>query len=328
MMLDTKIWGEVKIENPLIEELIKSPKMERLKGIDQCGYSKTYHPNSVHTRFEHSLGCFLLLQKFEASIEEQISGLIHDVSHSAFSHCIDYVLSSGDEKKQNLQDNIFKSFVSKTNIPQTLNKYNFDVEYILEEDNFPLQESELPDLCADRIDYSLLSLVYYNEIDLKKARKIINGFEIVDKKWVFKSLDAAQEFAQLFSRLNTNYYSGFESAVVFRTVGDYLKHALQKKYITINDLYETDVFVLEKINIYLKSDALLLRLWDKMNNKNLSKKAGPKDYDARIFCKSRAVDPLFRDKNEIKRLSAISKAWGEKIKEELKPREHFIKFVN
>lgn len=328
MNIETKIWGKLKIEEPVIIELIESDALQRLKGIDQCGYGKTFHPNCIHTRFEHSLGCFLLLRKFNASIKEQISGLIHDVSHSAFSHCIDYVLSSGGGEKQNHQDNIFKDFASKTDIPRILKKHGFDADYILEEKNFPLQESELPDLCADRIDYSLLSSVYYKEISSDKACEIINNLSVVNKKWVFRNLQSAREFSQLFSKLNNIYYSGFESAVVFHAVGDYLKHALQKKYINEEDLYKTDDYVLDKINIHLKSDSELFRLWEKMNNKNFSKKGSPVNYDARIFCKSRAVDPFFQDKDDIKRLSNIDKAWSEKVKEELKPKEHFIKFKN
>ena len=54
---------------------------------------------------------YALLKKFGASTEEQIAGLIHDVSHSAFSHCIDYVLDEGSEKTHNHQDRIFATFV-------------------------------------------------------------------------------------------------------------------------------------------------------------------------------------------------------------------------
>ena len=153
MIYQDRVYGKTEISEPLVLELIKTPAIQRLKGIEQAGYFGPYYPNSVFSRFEHSLGVFILLKKYKASFEEQIAGLIHDVSHATFSHCIDYVLDEGSEKEHNHQDNIFVDFVKKTNIPSILKKYKMDVNYILDEHNFPLKERLLPDLCADRIDY-------------------------------------------------------------------------------------------------------------------------------------------------------------------------------
>jgi len=327
MKIKTTIWGENEIEEKVIEELINSWAIQRLKGIDQGGYSKVYWPTHACTRFEHSLGCYFLLKKFGASLEEQISGLIHDVSHSAFSHCVDYVLSVGDEKKQNHQDNIFEDFVLKTDIPKILEKYGFDVHFILNEKNFPLQESDLPDLCVDRIDYSLMSLVYLDKLSVKEANEIIDSLQVIDQFWVLKNFEVAKKYAELFSCLNWTNYSGFYSALMFRTVGDYLKYALEKKYIYENDLYLTDQEVLDKINFYLEKDLELLKLWKRMNDKSLS--CEDKDnYDAKVFCKSRAIDPLFLDNGEVKRLSSVWLDWKMRVEKESIPREHFIKFLN
>jgi len=51
-----------------------------------------------------------------------------------------------------------------------------------------------------------------------------------------------------------------------------------------------------------------------------------RNYDAQIFCKSRIVDPLFIDKKKIKRLSQAQPAWGKIVKQELKPKQYFLKF--
>ena len=117
MKYQDKIFGEVEISEPVILDLINSPTIQRLKEIDQAGYFEPYFPKSKHTRFEHSVGAYILLNKFNAPAEEQIAGLIHDVSHSAFSHCVDYVLDEGSEKEQSHQDNVFEDFVLKSEIP-------------------------------------------------------------------------------------------------------------------------------------------------------------------------------------------------------------------
>ena len=168
-----RVYGRFEIVEPVIIELINSPSLQRLKNIDQTGYRPFWVKPDIeigkyeNSRFAHSVGVYLLLKIYNAPIEEQIAGLIHDVSHSAFSHCIDYVLDSGSEKEHNHQDNIFNEFVRKTEIPEILKKYGFDLDYILDDKNFPLKERDLPDLCADRIDYSLRTAVIFGELSEK-----------------------------------------------------------------------------------------------------------------------------------------------------------------
>ena len=65
--------------------------------------------------------------------------------------------------------------------------------------------------------------------------------------------------AKLFSKMNSIYYAGLDSAVMFRTVGDFLKHGLEKGYIEENDLYTTDKKVLEKMTRHLKKEKYLNR---------------------------------------------------------------------
>ena len=45
--------------------------------------------------FEHSLGVYLLLRRLGADRREQVAGLLHDISHTAFSHAVDFLISSG-----------------------------------------------------------------------------------------------------------------------------------------------------------------------------------------------------------------------------------------
>ncbi|MEI6596977.1 MAG: hypothetical protein WCL13_02060 [bacterium] len=326
-----KVYGDINIIEPVILELLNSPALKRLRNIDQGGYGplcvKPYaRPGQFgHNRLAHSIGVYLLLKKYKAPIEEQIAGLIHDVSHSAFSHCIDYVLETGNGREQSHQDNSHNNFVKKTAIPKILKKYKFNLDYILNDKNFPLKEKLLPDLCADRIDYNLREGIIFEEITNFQAKEILNNLIIVNNNWVFKNLKTAKKFAQLSYKLNKIYYSGFPTAIMFRTVGDCLKYALDKKYITITDIYTTDKIVLAKIKKYLNKDKHLNLLWQRMNGK-IKAKQNRKNYDAHIFCKSRIVDPLFIDKKKIKRLSEDELSWGKIVKQELKPKEYFLKF--
>lgn len=322
------VYGEFEVSEPVILELINSPSLQRLKGIDQAGYKPLWVKPYVEydfTRFVHSVGVYLLLKKYGAPLEEQIAGLIHDVSHSAFSHCIDYALDSGSEKEHNHQDNVFDSFIRKTEIPEIIKKYGYDLEYILNDDNFPLKEKNLPDFCADRIDYSLRTAVIFKELNEAGKNYLLNNLTVIDNKWVFKTFDSARKYAELFQKLNTEYFAGFHSALMFRTVGDYLRHSLQKGYINEDDLYTTDKAVLQKIEKYHDKDELLNLLFERMNKK-VGCKNNPQDYDEQVFCKSRVVDPLCKHEGTMKRVSEIDPKWSIILEQESKPKQYFLKF--
>lgn len=325
MIYKDKIYGKLEIEEPIILELISTPAFLRLKGIEQAGFFEPHFPGSAKSRFEHSLGVFILLKKFGASLEEQVAGLIHDVSHAVFSHCIDYALDSGSEEKQDHQDKIFEKFIKKSEIPGILKKHGLDLDFILNDKSFPLKEKSLPDLCADRLDYSLRDGFMIKMVTLKDVDYFLNNLFIKNNFWVFRNFRGAKKFANFFLRINRVYYAGLPSALMFRTVGDYLRHALQKKYISEKDLYTTDQKVLKEVNRYLKCDSRLRVLWERTNNK-VKFKISPKDFNAHVFCKSRAVNPLFEDKGIIKRISEVDKRWVEVIKKESRPKEYFIKF--
>lgn len=83
-------------EVPLLSELLNSQPVQRLKHINQYGIIQLVdsqgHNNESYTRYDHSLGVLYLLNYFRAPFEEQVSGLLHDISHTAFSHVSDYLL--------------------------------------------------------------------------------------------------------------------------------------------------------------------------------------------------------------------------------------------
>jgi hypothetical protein len=320
-----KIYGEFEITEPVILELCESKPMQRLKSVRQHGYPEPFFTIKEYSRFEHSVGVYLLLKKYQAPIEEQIAGLIHDVSHAAFSHCIDYVLSAGSEKNHDHQDNIFESYVRKTEIPEIIKKHSFDLDYILADENFPLKEKKLPDLCADRLDYSFRDAVMFNLITVERAREFLDNLQVIDNQWVFTGFEIAKNYAELFFRLNNEDYAGLPSATMHRTVGDYLKYALEKKYISSDDLYSTDNEVLGKVAGFHEADEFLKLLFARMNNE-ISAKNDPNDYDARVFCKSRFVDPLFIEKEKIQRLSLVDRDWRNISENENQPKVYFLKF--
>ncbi|MGL5642811.1 MAG: HD domain-containing protein, partial [Paraclostridium sp.] len=84
------IYGEFELEDVLIE-LINCDAVQRLKYIHQVGATYLIKEELNVNRLEHSIGVMLLIRMLGGSLKEQIAGLLHDISHTAFSHVIDFV---------------------------------------------------------------------------------------------------------------------------------------------------------------------------------------------------------------------------------------------
>lgn len=330
MEYQDRVYGKFDIDEPVILELIRSAALERLKRIDQGGYGpfwireknlRDYERN----RFTHSVGTYLLLRKYGAPLEEQIAGLIHDVSHTAFSHCTEYVLNVGNEYRQNYQDSIHDRFVMESEIPAILARNGFDIDRILCDDNFPLKEKKLPDLCADRIDYTLRDAMVFSELGAEGARYFLDKLEAREGAWFFRDEESAQRFARLFFTMNKTYYSDFASSRMFCAVSGFLKHALDKGYIVREDLETDDDFVVGRATTHLAEDEELRLLFERMENR-IGATNNPDDYDMPLVCKSRVVDPYFLDGGELRRLSDAYPRWKEVMAEEMKPKKYFVKF--
>ena len=320
------VYGLCEIKDMVFFELVNCLAMRRLKDISQAGYCRPFIGQESFNRFEHSVGVYLLLSKFGASEEERLAGLIHDVSHSAFSHCIDYVLDEGCPKTQNHQDNIFKDFVLNTTIPDILKGYGYDHERILDESRFPLLEKELPNLCADRIDYIFRSALFLKGWwKSKEVLDILRDLRQEEGYWFFSNQTEAAAFANLFYSINQSYFCGLPTALMFNSVGEVLRHALKRGYLKEEDLYTTDQLVLNKIRDKIPHDEHLSELYQRMNNKT-PYHLGQEDYQYQVFCKSRAVDPLFKDGDKFYRLTQVDLDYRAKFNQALSPREFFISY--
>src|SRR3989344_8317667 len=212
IVLKDRMYGTAFIDSPVLIELIQSQPVQRLKGIAQFGVPDEFYHLKNYSRYEHCIGTMLLLKQLEASLEEQIAGLLHDVSHTAFSHVIDWVVGNGHV--EDYQDTQHKKVIANSEIGRILKSYGYDPQAISDYHHFTLLESDLPNICADRIDYSLREfpspvakicfrglmvkngkIVFKNELPRKNLRGIPNG-------QVLLSASSSQQADEVFARKN------------------------------------------------------------------------------------------------------------------------------
>lgn len=300
MVIRDRIYGRVKINDPLILEIIKSSSFQRLKKISQFGPPDEFYHLKNFYRDEHSLGVMILLQKLGASREEQIAGLLHDISHTAFSHTIDWAIGSGG--KEDFQDKQHKIFLKTSEIPTILKKFGINPKTIYNYKNFKLLEREIPDLCADRIDYSL------REFPKKIAKICFNNLTTVDNQIVFKNQSSAYLFASNFLKTQQNHWGGFEATSRYKIFGDLLKKALEKKIIVMDDFWKEEKAMIKKIK--KSNDYEIKRLIKILQQKSL--KSLPKSSE-KVYKKFRHVDPYFLKSGKLYRLNKENKKFAKEL---------------
>lgn len=332
MNLTDVIYGNFIIEESVLSELINSENLQRLRNISSGGYHPAYPAigSEAMNRYNHSIGVFLLLRKYGAPLEEQIAGLIHDVSHSAFSHTIDYIaVEDGHESQKNhsTQDDNHDAFIKSTDIPAILEKHGFDLSYILDDSNFPLKENDLPDICADRIDYSLRQgYGIYGIIDEEQKNFILEHLVNHNSSFVFDNQEAAKIYAETFWKMDEKHWSGIRSATMFALGGKMFRYAVKKSCVTLNDFFKLDdVKIIEMIKTKLGDDPEIKECMRLLNLPDERFESNPENCIEKVFCKSRKVDPYIVLGSNLKRLSELDNDFKTRLEKAAKFKEYFIR---
>ena len=105
LIINDPIYGFINIPSGLLRNIVDHRFFQRMGRISQLGLLSWVYPGAHHTRKEHSLGAFHLLQKsfrslankgvyiFDVEEEAALAAiLLHDVGHGPFSHLLENIL--------------------------------------------------------------------------------------------------------------------------------------------------------------------------------------------------------------------------------------------
>jgi len=298
MIINDKIYGQVKVEEPILVKLIKSSSILRLKSISQFGIPDEFYHFKGYSRYEHSLGVMILLGKLGASLEEQVAGLLHDVSHLAFSHVADWVFARGAEGNEDYHDNLQKHFLEKTEIPKILERNGFSLEKVTNKEIFSLLKKEIPDLCADRLDYSLRE--FKDWLNPKAVKPVLRSVVNCKNEIVFTNQKAAANFARNFLQLQIRHWASPLTIRKYFLFSKALKFALRKKIISKQDFFEDEIFILKKIK--KSNHRTIVNILEATKNNIYHK-----NKDGKVVVKKfRYVDPKILVNDILVRLSEIN----------------------
>ncbi len=302
LIIKDRVYGEWHVSDPLALSLIQLPQFQRLYKVGQYGSYWFGIPEADVNRAEHSLGVYNLTRYFGASREEQIAALLHDISHTTFSHVIDYL--HGDPTTQEHQDNSHLSVMRQNAISSLLEGDGFDYVKLADLELYHLLERELPDLCCDRLDYFLRDSICYNEISSIEAQGILSHITIFDSTLVVDDPDVGRFISKHSLEMTKKYWAPPFGNFMFERLAEALRRAIENKVISDDDFYTTDFEVWDKLKAS-GDEYILRRISDIENIKTLKMCLDTENYDYYLQGKFRPIDPPVLFNNVLRRATDI-----------------------
>ncbi len=241
MRWNDRVYGEVSIDDPALLALIARPTFQRLRGIRQAGPSAISYAFKDVTRYEHSLGVHILLRRLGAGPTECLAGLLHDISHTAFSHAVDFLFTSDE---QDHHESLKPEFLRRPDMVAALAALGHRPEEFFDDSVFPLLERPLPWLCADRLDYFFRDSIACRVSTPDLVSTFLDSLVVVDQTIAFNEVDVARLAADRFAEMNRDWWASDVESFIYNEFADALREGFALGVLTRADLFADDAHVL------------------------------------------------------------------------------------
>lgn len=211
------IHGYIEIDEINLK-ILDSSIMQRLRNIKQLGFSNLVYPGANHTRFEHSLGVYFLvnsiinlgniqLENKDTKNDFITASLLHDIGHGPFSHVTEKILEIYLHRKH---DDV-KTILLNDKLKDLLNDYGLNLIEIAKHINGKTSLSQI--LCSeidlDKIDYLKRDMHYTGISSYNIGSKILlKNIMLINNKLVLSTngIKAAESLLILRSLMNVSVY--------------------------------------------------------------------------------------------------------------------------
>ena len=306
-------YGDMEIDEPILLDLINSPALQRLKKVHQYGVSSYTTHRERYFRYDHSLGVMAILRKNGASLEEQISGLLHDVSHTAFSHVGDWVFPR-ENREDSYHETIFELFLACSGLEKLLHQHGYSVAQISPKNpKFIMLEQPLPALCADRIDYNIQGAYYQGFIEKEEVLLLYNDLHFSQGAWWGSNKELFKKLTEFSIFMTEDCWGSADNYLTSAWFAQAIKLAIEHKMISWYDFhFGYDQEIWEKL--YSSEETSIKKLMDKVTQPfHLFEIVSPEKAQMVIPFKCRAIDPLIKKENKLVPLSSICPSLAAKI---------------
>lgn len=274
-------------------DFMKIEAMQRLKDIGMnCGVEYTDFPvfkNCMpYSRYDHSVGVALIVWHFTGDIKQSVAGLLHDIATPVFAHTIDFL--NNDHVLQQSTENETENMIRHSSkLNELLKKYHLSYEDVCNYHHYPIADNDMPQLSADRLEYSLGNMYNYGFVSIEEIKRYYDHIYVNDAKdeLVFDDLLMAADFTRhVFD--NSYVYVSDEDRWAMETLAQILKSAMKEGIIKKEDLYTTE----KKIIAQLKSHQYYKQLWQRYCQSHQIERCQEGMY---IEAKKRYIMPKYHD---------------------------------
>lgn len=307
-------YGVIEVEEPVIIELIESPAFQRLKQIHQYGISYYTTHREEFTRYEHSLGVFALLRAQERSLEEQIAGLLHDVSHTIFSHVGDWIFNRQDQE-MDYQNLTHCEYLEQSGLGKILRKYGYTVEEMHPKQEFyPALEKPLPALCADRLDYNLQGAFYQGFITQEEAIKMFHEIRFIDGEWISNDHALLKKLVRYSIFMSQDCWGSGTNYVLSMWLAEAILRALDTGLISMEDIrFGVDQDIWNRL-MEAEDSVIQNNMYRILHVSDFHCFVRPEEADLLIKSKFRGIDPFVIINGEKVHLTATDSQLAEEFR--------------
>ncbi len=223
---------------------LTAPELQRLDGISStCGLQHTslYQFDDDCTTFGHSLGVALIIWNFTHDKKQTLAGLFHDIATPVFKHSIDYL--NGDAATQESTEARTEQIIrSSKTIMKHLKRDGILPSEVSDYHLYPIADNDLPNLSADRLEYTLSNGYFlYHIWTLSDIKNFYQDITILKNEsdtieLGFQTPGIATDFTTRNLTLSAIYH-GEKSRANMQFLADIVKSMIIAGYLTSDDLY-------------------------------------------------------------------------------------------
>ncbi len=310
-----KMWEIYHDEIPeFLKEFMELDIMQRIKNVGMnCGCEYTqfelFRNLKPYSRYDHSVGCALIIWHFTQDKAQTLAGLFHDVSAPAFSHVIDFLHQDHliQESTEEMTEDILNA---SKNLKELLIKHDLAIEQIKDYHMYPVADNDTPRLSSDRLEYTLSNLYNYGFCTLDEVKQFYDDLTVSfnedhEIEICFKSAEICEKFA-LCALKTAQIYVADADRLIMQLLSDLIQWAIEYKVLRESDLYVDESYVISRL---LSNDETSV-MWKQFTCLNAVERAVNKPETGlfrQVNAKKRWINPMICDGRRIRDISGVFK---------------------
>jgi hypothetical protein len=258
---------------------------------------------------------------FTDSKAQAVAALYHDRLSPAFRHSNDF--RKGDALNQaSSETNKYKTFIVTKELIECLKEDGLTPKDILNIKKYPILENEKPNLCTDRLDGIIhTNLIWRPYWDIFDVKNIYNDLTVLKNESRkpeigFRNIEIAEEFGNGIYKYSIALQLN-ETNYALQLMADVLQALVDDKLVTETDIHKN---LSEDQIEYIILNSRLKSVWQRFNEANEIIRCNRKPKDEYYYhntngVKKRCVDPLCLYNGNTCRLSEVSDAFKQQLKD-------------